>query len=639
MTILQKSTAEKAGDDPFVFVMSDASIDRMGDVIEQDGWNLTNFKGNPIALFGHDSGAPIGNWVDVKVVGGKLIGKLQFLAKGLSARIDELRALVEAGMLRAVSVGFRPLDYEALAGSKVGGVRYKAQELLECSLVSVPANANALAVAKTLKISNDVRLLVFGETADRASDVLRRGMPGENAAKPHRSRTKSMATLTERVTDAQTEVVRIKDQLTEHTKQDDFDTVVSDELSNQLEASEEKLASLQRAEKALATKAVERQAPANEPRRVGAVAAKKTEPRDLIIRAGLVTALAKMEQKPLLDVLRERYGEDDSLKAMLDVTTRSASAPAMTTTTGWASALVQTATLDFIDALLPLSVYPTLRDRGGKFSFDRAGVVSIPGRSSTPSVAGSFVAQGGAIPVRQAGFTAITITPRKMAVITVFTREMAEHSTPAIEDELRKAIQEDTAVSIDTVLLDATAASDVRPAGLRSGVTGITPATGGGFNALVADIKGLVGAVLTTSMGNLRSPVFIMNGAQALSIAMTQNAGGDFPFAAGIANSTLQGYPVIQSATVPVGTIVLIDAADFFTATGDEPRFLLSDQATLHMEDTSPQPISSAGTPNAVSAPVRSLMQTDSLALRMTLDINWAMRRTGTVSFVQNVTW
>jgi HK97 family phage prohead protease len=187
MDVLHKALALAPEDDPYEFIMSDESVDRMGDVIEQAGWKLANFTANPIALFGHDSSFPIGNWKNVRVEGGKLRGRLELLAKGLSARIDELRALVEAKMLRAVSVGFKPLDAEALSGSKVGGVRFKKQELVECSLVSVPANPNALAIAKSLHISDDVKRLIFGETADEVSTVLRRGMPGEPAVSPHKS--------------------------------------------------------------------------------------------------------------------------------------------------------------------------------------------------------------------------------------------------------------------------------------------------------------------------------------------------------------------------------------------------------------------------------------------------------------------
>jgi HK97 family phage major capsid protein len=264
--------------------------------------------------------------------------------------------------------------------------------------------------------------------------------------------------------------------------------------------------------------------------------------------------------------------------------------------------------------------------------------VSLPTRSATPTVAGSFVGEGAPIPVRKAGFTSITLTPKKMAVITAMTREITERSTPQIEQLLRNAIQEDTAVAIDSVLLDATAASTIRPAGLRNGITTAAGTAGGGIAAVVADLKGMLGTLNTATNGNLRNLVFLMNPAQAIALSLTQNAGGDFPFAQEINQNRFQGYDVIQSTTVPAGVVIALDAADFFSATGDEPRFEVSDQATLHMEDTTPLAIGTAGAPNTVAAPVQSMFQTDSLALRMILPMNWAMRRPVAVERTA-VTW
>jgi hypothetical protein len=106
-----------------------------------------------------------------------------------------------------------------------------------------------------------------------------------------------------------------------------------------------------------------------------------------------------------------------------------------------------------------------------------------------------------------------------MAVISTFTREIAQHSVPAIEGLIRDAIREDTSVALDSILLDATAASAIRPAGLRNGVSGLTATSGGGFTALVGDIKAMAGELITATNGNLRAPVWIMNPAQALSIS------------------------------------------------------------------------------------------------------------------------
>jgi HK97 family phage prohead protease len=133
--------------DPFEFVMSDESVDRVGDVIRAGGWDLADFQKNPVALWGHDHGKPIGVWENVRINGKKLIGKLKLAKEGTSAEIDTIRSLVEQRILKAVSVGFQPLEAKPL--EKSSGYEYTKQRLHECSLVAVPANANALAIAKS----------------------------------------------------------------------------------------------------------------------------------------------------------------------------------------------------------------------------------------------------------------------------------------------------------------------------------------------------------------------------------------------------------------------------------------------------------------------------------------------------------
>jgi hypothetical protein len=85
--------------------------------------------------------------------------------------------------------------------------------------------------------------------------------------------------------------------------------------------------------------------------------------------------------------------------------------------------------------------------------------------------------------------------------------------------------------------------------------------------------------------------------------------------------------------------VILLDAADFASLTGDDARFELSDQATLHMEDTTPLAIGTPGAPPTVASPARSLFQTDSIGLRMIMPMNWIMRRSGIVAWLTGVTW
>jgi HK97 family phage prohead protease len=153
-------TGVQSEDNPYKFRMSDESVDRMGDVVRANGWDLTAFKNSPIALFNHDHHLPIGKWTDVQVVGKQLVGTLELAKQGTSDFIDSIRSLVEQRILKAVSVGFQPIEAKPM--KTTGGYEYKRAELYECSLVSVPANQNALAIAKAL--SPQVANIVFAES-------------------------------------------------------------------------------------------------------------------------------------------------------------------------------------------------------------------------------------------------------------------------------------------------------------------------------------------------------------------------------------------------------------------------------------------------------------------------------------------
>ena len=157
MTVIHKISSSKLKG--LECILSDATRDRYGDIIIPEGWDLANFSKNPIALFAHQSSFPIGKWKDLQIKDGALRGTLVMAPEGTSPRIDELRKLIKVGILKAVSVGFHPIESEPLFES--GGTKYIKQELVETSVVSVPANPNALAIAKGLGISNATQRMVF----------------------------------------------------------------------------------------------------------------------------------------------------------------------------------------------------------------------------------------------------------------------------------------------------------------------------------------------------------------------------------------------------------------------------------------------------------------------------------------------
>ena len=173
------------------------SITSEGDHIMSDGWELKAFKKNPIALFSHRSDFPIGTWSNIRVEDKQLRGHLNLAQRGTSERINEIISLVEQGVLRAVSVGFKPLEIKDREGSE-WGYEYVRSELVETSLVAVPANPNALAVAKSMNISPETIDLVFAGQGNR-DGIRRRGFNGGKAKSHTSERSRGMSSLAQRI--------------------------------------------------------------------------------------------------------------------------------------------------------------------------------------------------------------------------------------------------------------------------------------------------------------------------------------------------------------------------------------------------------------------------------------------------------
>lgn len=125
-----------------VFIASDETLDRHGEVVPLDSWYLNNFKKNPVLLVNHDYmvqnivGSAIGIGVrEVKATGKKA---LTFEPKfhGITQLSKEVEQMVNEGVLSTVSVGFR-----RIGPSKDGEM--EKNELMEISFVPIPANPSA----------------------------------------------------------------------------------------------------------------------------------------------------------------------------------------------------------------------------------------------------------------------------------------------------------------------------------------------------------------------------------------------------------------------------------------------------------------------------------------------------------------
>lgn len=663
-------SAPPPGADRHEFVMSDDTVDRVGDVIEPAGWDLTSFKPgksfNPIALFNHRSDYVVGSWADVRVKGKALIGRFVPAAPGTSEIADSVRKLVEQNILRAVSVGFEPIEREPLdekSDPNWGPFRFKKQALLECSIVSVPANPNAVHLAKNMNLSIDTVAEIFGETARNFAT----SKPGKPALPPKNSQGKTMTTntLAEKINAAQKHYTQLREALKDLTEKDEAEFTEDEtkrytELPAEIDAAKAELDKHLAVEQRLMADVITHKGgqagfvasppspipsaiPADPPTDVRRFypKPKQLDIGDHLIRALATWAKSQATKEPRIEnVFREMYGNDEASFAVL----KAAVNPANTTVAGWAAELVQTVNVDFLDRLIPTFIYPQLSAKGQKYTFsNNAGILKIPARSAVAvhalgSLAGAWVGEGAPKPVRRATFSTVTMTPTKLAVISTFTEEMAQFSNPAIERVIRQGMADDTGISLDTYLIDAVAGSATRPAGLLNGVTPIAAsAAATAVEKMVADLKALIAAIIAAGGG--RDIVILMNPAQAMALSFAQTTTGDFLFATlGEAGGKFN-VSFIVSTTVPAGRLIAVDAADFASATGDTPRFAVSTEATLHEEDTTPVALGTTGSPNVVAAPMRSLFQTDAVAIRMTLYVNWVMRRTLMVQTIAAVTW
>lgn len=126
-------------------IASTQSPDRDGEIIMQNGWDLNNFKQNPVILASHNyHDFPIGKATNIQVEDDKLTFKMVFSKATEEAK--QAYELVKEGILNCFSVGFIPREFDSNNQNII-----TKSELLEISLVSVPANPQAVVMAKSFK--------------------------------------------------------------------------------------------------------------------------------------------------------------------------------------------------------------------------------------------------------------------------------------------------------------------------------------------------------------------------------------------------------------------------------------------------------------------------------------------------------
>lgn len=139
--LIEKSSKLKEGE--VEFVVSTNAWDAHGERINVDGIDLKDYKKNPVVLWGHDSyNLPIARATKIWKEGNKLMARALFkMNDAFPRRVYEY---IVDGFLNAVSIGGMVEEW----GND--GLTIAKMNMKEFSVVTVPANQEALVSAKSL---------------------------------------------------------------------------------------------------------------------------------------------------------------------------------------------------------------------------------------------------------------------------------------------------------------------------------------------------------------------------------------------------------------------------------------------------------------------------------------------------------
>lgn len=228
--------APKDEDRTLEFIATKEVVDRDGDVVKVDGIDVRSFKKNPVLLWAHDHrGLPIGKVVKIVKDAGQLIMKVKFAEPEIYGFADTVYKLLKAGYLKAVSIGFIP-DFDQIEYPKDKKIRGKVVrrvmnlvELLELSVVPVPANQEALSTGKMFQkaiadnIVDDLEVREFIEKSKEVQDNLK---SAEETKQEFKSMEDTIVELKAQVAELE---LQLKEQEMEEEVEDDLYGFLFDE--------------------------------------------------------------------------------------------------------------------------------------------------------------------------------------------------------------------------------------------------------------------------------------------------------------------------------------------------------------------------------------------------------------------------
>ena len=593
-------------------VATTPDLDRQGHSVDPFGATFAN----PVPLlWQHDQTKPIGTvtFFPPTAAGIAFEASMPVLegAGPLQDRINDAWQSIKAGIVRGVSIGFRVLEdgIERLAN---GTLRLRRTEIVELSLVTIPANVHAsISVVKSLAAFRPDSPGVAGPPrSPGAKDAPRMQTIAEQITTTEASRSAKAARMVGLMT-AAAEAGRTLDA----SETEEFDG-----LDVEVKGYDESLVRLRRLEGLQVAGAVPITPKAAGPGAIPFVRVKSNvEPGTAFARVCMATLAANGNKHQAIEIAKQWKSSTPEVELYL----KAAMAPGSTTDPVWAGALatMKNVTDEFIALLRPATILgkiPNLR----KVPFN----VSVPVQSAG-GVYG-WVGQGAPKPVTKLGFTTASIGIAKAAGIIVLTEELVRTSSPDAESIVRADMIAGIAQFLDHQFIDPAiaAVANVSPASITNGLTPITSTA----NPL-ADIHAIIAAFSAANVA-LRGVTLIMSETNALTLGMVRDPQGNRAFPNVNADGgSIDGINVVTSNVAGTNVIGLQPQLVLYADDGGV-TIDVSREASLQM-DSAPM--------NPADATVvhTSLWQNNLVGLRAERFINWNRPIPVAVAFVSGATY
>ena len=568
----------------FAGIASTPALDRQGHILDPAGITFTN----PVPLLlHHDQKQPVG-WVTLRAAADGIYFDAVVSSHDeggrLKDRLDEAWHSVKAGVIKTMSVGWRPIG-DAVERLTNGATKFLKSEIFEVSMVSIPANPQAVILSH-------------------------KSMPKE----PVMTIAERIQGLTQTRADLGLQMQNLMESAPAGSTLDESTAATVDEIKLKIKTCETDEARWRDLEAVQMTKATAVTSPYSH------VSVSETvEPGIKFARYVLASIGCKYMNTDAVTYAQSRWGSSTPDVALA---LKAAVAAGTTTDATWAKPLVNPSiTADFLPLLRAATII-------GKI----AGLRKVPFNVNVPAqTAGGVVAWVGELkpkPVTAMAFAMENLPFNKVAAIVVLSQELVRFSNPSAEAVVRDSLVKDIAAYLDAQFINpaVAAVAGVNPASITNGA----PTAAATTNPL-ADILGLINHFATNNIP-VDGLTFLLSPANALALSFRTNLDGspEFP-GIGINGGTYKGLQFITSNTMTTNVVAL---APQYILMADDGGVTIdaSTEASLQMDSAPTSPI-------VDTTVLVSMFQMNAVALRAERYITWKRVGTNTVKYLTATAW